>query len=74
MSHLGTGLVVSQNLSQKLARHVKFATLNVDVSQQKPAPFKVFGVIEIPGVFGNPLQLVPGPRSLFQQLVSCRHT
>ena len=70
---LGGALVVIENFPQELTGHVELASLDVDVSQQQPTSLQVLGVLEIPAVLGDPLELVPGTGSLFEEHVGRGH-
>ena len=52
-------LIVVEDLPQELARHVVLASLDVDVSQQQPAPLQLLSILKVPAVLGYTLQLVP---------------
>ena len=56
---LGGALVVVEDLPQQLTSHVVLPTLDVDVSQQQPAPLQLLSVLKVPAVLGHALQLVP---------------
>ena len=52
---LGGALIVVEDLPQELTRHVVLPALDVDVSQQQPAPLQLFSVLEVPAVLGHSL-------------------
>ena len=52
---LGGALVVVEDLPQELTCHVILPALDVDVSQQQPAPLQLLSVLEVPTVLGHSL-------------------
>ena len=66
-------LIVMKASSEQFSSHVILSRLYVDVGQEEPALFKLVCVNVIPVHLGDPFELVPGPRGLFEDHVGCGH-